>query len=36
VKTVTGYLSAHPNTSLKHIVFNVFKNVDKDIYQQLL
>ena len=36
VKTVTGYLSAHPNTSLKHIVFNVFKNADKDIYQQLL
>ena len=36
VKTVAGYLSAHPNTSLKHIVFNVFKNADKDIYQQLL
>ena len=36
VKTVSDYLSTHPNTSLKHIVFNVFKDVDKEIYQQLL
>ena len=36
VKTVSDYLSAHPNTSLKHIVFNVFKDVDKEIYQRLL
>ena len=32
VKTVSDYLSTHPNTSLKHIVFNVFKDVDKEIY----
>ena len=36
VKTVLDYLSTHPNTSLKHIVFNVFKDIDKDIYQRLL
>ena len=36
VKTVKDYLSTHPNTSLKHIVFNVFKDVDKEIYQRLL
>ena len=36
VKTVSDYLSTHPNTSLKHIVFNVFKDIDKDIYQRLL
>ena len=28
VKTVKDYLLAHPNASLKHIVFNVFKNVE--------
>ena len=36
VKTVKDYLTAHPNTSLKHIVFNVFKDVDKEIYQRLI
>ena len=36
VKTVSDYLSTHPNTSLKHIVFNVFKDVDKEIYLRLL
>ena len=36
IKTVKDYLSAHPFVSLKHIVFNVFKDVDKEIYQQLL
>ena len=36
VKTVNDYLSTHPNTSLKRIVFNVFKDVDKDIYQRIL
>ena len=36
VKTVSDYLSTHPNTSLKHVVFNVFKDIDKDIYQRLL
>ena len=36
VKTVKDYLLAHPNTSIKHVVFNVFKDVDKEIYQRLL
>ena len=36
VKTVKDYFAAHPSTHLKHIVFNVFKNVDKEIYQRLL
>ena len=36
VKTVSDYLMAHPNTSLKHIIFNVFKDVDREIYQRLL
>ena len=36
VKTEKDYLFMHPNTSLKHIVFNVFKDVDKEIYQRIL
>ena len=36
VKTVKDYLLAHPNTSLKYIVFNVFKDVDREIYQRLI
>ena len=36
VNTVSDYLSTHSSTSLKHIVFNVFKDVDKEIYQRLL
>ena len=36
VNTVSDYLATHPNTSLKHIVFNVFKDVDKDLYQRIL
>ena len=36
VKTVKDYLLTHPNTSIKHVVFNVFKDVDKEIYQRLL
>ena len=36
IKAVKDYLSAHPFVSLKHIVFNVFKDLDKEIYQRLL
>ena len=36
IKTVKDYLLAHPNTSIKHVVFNVFKDMDKEIYQRLL
>ena len=36
VKTVSDYLMTHPNSSLKLGVFNVFKGIDKAIYQRLL
>lgn len=36
VQTVKDYLTEHPDSSLKQVVFNVFKDIDRDIYQQLL
>lgn len=36
VQTVKDYLAKHPNCSVGHVVFNVFKDVDKEIYQQLI
>ena len=36
VKTVKDYLAAHPFCSVRLVVFNVFKDVDKEIYQQLV
>ena len=36
VHTVKDYLTLHPTCSVKHVVFNVFKDVDRDIYQRLL
>ena len=36
VQTVKDYLTTHPNCSVKQVVFNVFKDVDRDIYQRLL
>ncbi|MCR5550307.1 MAG: protein-ADP-ribose hydrolase [Bacteroidales bacterium] len=36
VQTVKNYLTAHPDCSVKQVVFNVFKNLDKDIYGRLL
>ncbi|MBR6160639.1 MAG: protein-ADP-ribose hydrolase [Bacteroidales bacterium] len=36
VRTIKDYLNAHPDCSVKHVVFNVFKNLDKDIYGRLL
>ncbi|MBR4919393.1 MAG: protein-ADP-ribose hydrolase [Bacteroidales bacterium] len=36
VRTVKNYLTAHPDCSVKQVVFNVFKNLDKDIYGRLL
>jgi len=36
VQTVKDYLAKHPNCSVKRVVFNVFKDVDKEIYRQLL
>lgn len=36
VSTVEEYLNNHPNTSLKKIIFNVFKDEDLEIYNKLL
>ena len=36
VQTVKDYLNAHPDCSVRQVVFNVFKDVDRDIYQRLL
>ena len=36
VQTVKDYLTEHPDSSIKQVVFNVFKDIDKVIYQQLL
>ena len=36
VQTVKDYLTEHPDCSVKQVVFNVFKDIDKVIYQQLL
>ena len=36
VRTVNDYLTEHPDCSIKQVVFNVFKDVDKEIYQRVL
>ena len=36
IKTVSDYLNGNPNCSVKHIVFNVFKDKDLLIYKQLM
>lgn len=36
VRTVKDYLTVHPDCSVRQVVFNVFKNLDKDIYGRLL
>ena len=36
VQTVKNYCSEHPETSIKQVVFNVFKDVDKRIYEEIL
>ena len=36
VQTVKDYLTEHPDCSVKQVVFNVFKDIDRDIYQRLL
>ena len=33
VQTVKNYLTAHPDCSVRQVVFNVFKDVDKRIYE---
>ena len=36
VQTVKDYLTEHPDCSVKQVVFNVFKEVDKRIYEGIL
>ncbi len=36
VKTVREYFDLHPNTSIKKVVFNVFKDLDREIYVNLM
>ena len=36
VKTVTDFFDEHPESSAKQVVFNVFKDVDKRIYEGIL
>ena len=36
VRTVKDYWAEHPNCSIRQVVFNVFKDIDKKIYQRLL
>ena len=36
VKTVKDFLVEHPECSIKQVVFNVFKDVDKKIYEGIL
>ena len=36
VRTVKDYLTVHPDCSVKQVVSNVFKDIDKKIYQRLL
>ena len=36
VQTIKDYLTTHHDSSIKQLVFNVFKDVDKEIYQQIL
>lgn len=36
VQSVKDYLNAHPDCSVRQVVFNVFKDVDRDIYQPII
>ena len=36
VQTVKDYFTNHPETSIKQIVFNVYKDVDREIYERIL
>jgi O-acetyl-ADP-ribose deacetylase (regulator of RNase III) len=33
---VTEFLNQHPDGSIKKVVFNVFKDLDKEFYEKLL
>jgi len=36
VQTVKDYLTEHPDCSVRQVVFNVFKDEDREIYQRIL
>lgn len=36
IQTVKDYLTAYPDCSIKQVIFNVFKDVDREIYQNLV
>ena len=36
VQTVKDYLNAHPDCSVRQVVFNVFKDMDRDVYQPII
>ena len=36
VRTVKDYLTKHPDCSIKQVIFNVFKDVDREIYLHLV
>ena len=36
VQTVKDYLTEHPDSSVKQVIFNVFKDIDKNIYQRII
>jgi len=36
VKTVSDFFDEHPESTIKQVVFNVFKDVDKRIYEGIL
>ena len=36
VSTVRRWLDAHPETTVRRVIFNVFKDSDRDIYQKIL
>ena len=36
VSTVRSWLDAHPDTTVRRVIFNVFKDSDRDIYRKIL
>ena len=36
VRTVRGWLDTHPDTSVKRVIFNVYKDEDLRLYDALL
>ncbi len=36
VQTIKDYLTAHPDCSVRQVVFNVFKDEDRNIYQHII